>query len=407
MKKLLGYSDFRKLLGINFFLTLSIMMQELLVSYEMYKLTKNPLTLGLIGLSIAIPYIGLSVFGGYLADNKNKKSIIILSMIVLFACGLSFYLLYSEFFQLSQDKVIKISYLLFGISGLARGFYQPAISAIRPFLIPRELYSRGSSLNSSSWQMGTILGSIVSGILYSQFGLDVSLIASTFVITIAIFLASAIKTSLPILISSNDSSGLWKSILEGIHFVLKNKILLYSISLDLVTVLFAGVVAILPVFAEDILNVGPTGLGYLRAAPAIGTTLGLFFMSLYSPMNKAWRNMIIAVAGFGIATLIFAISKDFYLSLIMLFFTGIFDSISIVIRGSLLQLIPPDHLRGRVQSVNNIFISSSNELGAFESGVAAKLMGTIPSVIAGAGLTLVIITIVYYKTKDLLNHRFQ
>lgn len=382
-------------------------MQELLVSYEMYKLTEDPLTLGLIGLSIAIPYIGLSVFGGHLADKKNKKVIMLLSMITLIVCGLLFFILYSDIFQISISNKINFSYFIFGISGLARGFYQPAASSIRPYLIPRELYSRGSSLNSTAWQTGTILGSILSGFLYSAIGIKLSLIIAFMQILVSIILLLYIKTKIPVIKNQQEDSGLWQSIQEGIQFVFKNKILLYSISLDLVTVLFAGVIAILPVFAEDILKVGASGLGFLRASPAIGTTLGLLYMSKVSPMKKAWRNMIIAVLGFGLATLVFALSTNMALSLFMLFLTGIFDSISIVIRGSLLQLIPPEHLRGRVQSVNNIFISSSNEIGAFESGVAARLLGTVPSVVAGAGLTLIIITLIYFNSKELLEYQFE
>lgn len=404
----LHFADFKKLLSINFSITLALLFQELLISYELYKITNDPLTLGLIGLSIAIPYILLSLLGGYLADFKSKKTILILSLISLIICSILFYLLYSGIITVAKNSMINLTYLLFGLSGLARGFYQPTISAIRPYLIPRELYSRGSSMNSTSWQLGSLVGSIISGIFYVEFGLSTCLLISIVILIFVLILILFIKTRIPIHTTSHSEvKKIWESIVEGFKFVFKNKILFYSISLDLVAVLFAGVIAILPVFAEDILKSGATGLGYLRASSSAGTIIGLLVMSHYSPMRKAWRNMIIAVVGFGIATLIFAISENMTLSLLMLFLTGVFDSISIVIRGSLLQLIPPDHIRGRVLSVSNIFISSSNEIGAFESGLAARLMGTVPSVVAGASLTLVIIAFVYYKTRELLKVKFE
>ncbi len=349
----------------------------------------------------------MSLVGGYIADFRSKRKILRVSIISLLICSILFYLLYRGNYITDKNSITKLSYILFSLSGLARGIYQPAISAIRPYLIPRELYSKGSSLNSSAWQISSLFGSILSGILYVKFGLETCLLISIIIIVLVLLLVLSIKTKIPITIKSeSQEQKIWKSIAEGFKFVYNNKILFYSISLDLVAVLFAGVIAILPIFAENILKSGATGLGYLRAASSAGTVMGLIIMSHYSPMNKAWRNMIIAVFGFGIATLIFALSENMTLSLFMLFFTGAFDSVSIVIRGSLLQLIPPDHIRGRVLSVNNIFISSSNEIGAFESGLTARLMGTVPSVIAGASLTILIISAVYFKTKELLKINF-
>ncbi len=194
---------------------------------------------------------------------------------------------------------------------------------------------------------------------------------------------------------------LWESLREGIDFVFKTPIILYSISLDLFSVLFGGMVAILPIFATDILQVGPQGLGVLRAAPAVGAMLTLLACTRYPPTRHAWRNLLIAVAGFGVMTLLFALSKLFWLSLVALFLTGAFDSISVVIRGTILQIMPPDHLRGRVVSVNSIFLAASNELGAFESGLAARLMGTVPSVIFGGSLTLLTVLYVWRRSKAL------
>jgi MFS family permease len=187
----------------------------------------------------------------------------------------------------------------------------------------------------------------------------------------------------------------------GLDYVFNHKIILYAISLDMFSVLFGGVVAILPIFAEDILKVGAQGLGILRAAPAVGAMLTVIYCAYNPPLTQAWRNLLLAVLGFGIATLVFAVSKNFWLSAVALFLTGACDSISVVIRQTIMQVMPPDHLRGRVVAVNSIFISSSNELGAFESGSAAKLMGTVPSVIFGAGVTIAIVGRMWQKSREL------
>jgi MFS family permease len=196
------------------------------------------------------------------------------------------------------------------------------------------------------------------------------------------------------------------SVREGLRFVWHTKPILYAISLDLFSVLFGGVVALLPIYAQDILNVGAEGLGILRAAPSVGAVLTLVVLSRVSPMRHAWRNLLVAVAGFGISILVFAVSPWMILSVAALFLSGAFDSVSVVIRQTLLQLRTPDGMRGRVMAVNGIFVSSSNELGAFESGVAARLMGTVPSAVFGGIATLAIVAWVSYKTRDLTGDRF-
>ena len=203
-------------------------------------------------------------------------------------------------------------------------------------------------------------------------------------------------------IQSSEIGNAWQKIKEGLLFVRKRKMLFYSISLDLFSVLFGGVVAILPVYAETILEVGASGLGIMRASPAIGGMLTLLIVSRFSLLKNAWRTLLLFVAGFGVATLIFAVSKNFYLSVGALFFVGAFDSVSVVIRHTILQLVVPDDMRGRVNSVNGIFISTSNELGAFESGLAASLMGTVPSVVFGGVASLAVVGWVWMNTKEML-----
>jgi MFS family permease len=195
---------------------------------------------------------------------------------------------------------------------------------------------------------------------------------------------------------------IWQSLSEGIHFVFHNKMMIGAMSLDLFSVFFGGAVALLPVFANEILHVGPEGLGIMRATSSLGAVLVMLAMARFSPMGKPWRNLLIAVTGFGLSIICFALSRNFYLSLLFLFTEGAFDSISVLIRSTIMQLLTPDHMRGRVSAVNQMFIGSSNEIGAFESGTAARLLGTVPSVIFGGSMTLLVVTITYLKTKRLI-----
>jgi len=289
--------------------------------------------------------------------------------------------------------------------GTARGFYSPASSSLKPFLVPRELYPNSSTWSSSFWQAGAILGPGMAGFLYSWLGLDNALLVVIGLFVICFVLLSLIKNKPVVLSHEVMPLGFWDSLKEGFRFVFKTKIVFYSISLDLFSVLFGGVVAILPVFAEDILKVGAEGLGFLRAAPSVGAVLTMLYMTKNPPTHNAWRNMLLAVAGFGVATLIFALSTNLYLSLAMLSLTGAFDSVSVIIRQTVLQIFPPDHMRGRVAAVNGIFVSSSNEIGAFESGLAARLFGTVPSVMLGGAVTLIVVAYVYVKSKDLFSVR--
>ncbi len=388
----------------SFFFTTAILIQEVVLGYQIYRITHDPLALGLVGLAEAIPYISLALLGGHLADKYDKKTIILLSLSVILAG--SFILHWAtlpETRAVHDDGfLLMIIYSVVALIGFARGFYSPATASLKAFLTPREVYANAASWYSSFWQTGAILGPGIAGFLYSWVGMSGTMWLVIASIGIVFILFSFIKKK-PIPEPTHEETSVWQSIKEGIGFVFGSKILLYSISLDLVAVLFGGVVAILPVFAEDVLKVGAEGLGILRAAPSVGAVLTLVGTAVYSPVRKAWLNMMIAVAGFGVATIIFALSTHFWLSVLMLFLTGAFDSISVVIRQAILQLVPPDEIRGRVLSVNSIFVSTSNEIGAFESGLLAKAFGTVPSVLIGGSLTLVIVGLIWIKTKELLH----
>ncbi|MDQ1089594.1 MULTISPECIES: MFS transporter [unclassified Siphonobacter] len=388
----------------SFFFTTAILIQEVVLGYQIYRITHDPLALGLVGLAEAIPYISLALLGGHLADKYDKKTIILLSLSVILAG--SFILHWAtlpETRAIHDDRfLLMIIYSVVALIGFARGFYSPATASLKAFLTPREVYANAASWYSSFWQTGAILGPGIAGFLYSWMGMSGTMWLVIGSIGVVFILFSFIKKK-PIPEPTHEETSVWQSIREGIGFVFKSKILLYSISLDLVAVLFGGVVAILPVFAEDVLKVGAEGLGILRAAPSVGAVLTIIGTAVYSPVKKAWLNMLIAVAGFGLTTIIFALSTHFWLSVLMLFLTGAFDSISVVIRQAILQLVPPDEIRGRVLSVNSIFVSTSNEIGAFESGLLAKAFGTVPSVLIGGSLTIVIVGLIWVKTKELLH----
>ncbi len=266
--------------------------------------------------------------------------------------------------------------------------------------MPRELYANSATWSSSFWQAGAIAGPGIAGFLYSGLGFDNTLLVVIALLVVCFVLITLVGRK-PVPVNLAPALGFRASLKEGFQFVFTTPIVLYAISLDLFSVLFGGVVAILPVFAEDILRVGAEGLGFLRAAPSVGAVLTLAFMTRFPPIHNAWRNMLLAVGGFGVATIIFGLSTNFYVSLLMLGLTGAFDSVSVIIRQTIMQLFPPDHLRGRVAAVNGIFVSSSNEIGAFESGLAARLLGTVPSVVVGGAFTLVVVTYVFVKSKAL------
>lgn len=284
--------------------------------------------------------------------------------------------------------------------GISRGFYSPTAFSLMAQMIPKVHYPNSSTWNSGSWQTASIMGPAVGGLLYAFSG-----ITACFVVIVA-FMALAlacivffVKNYPPHFIPKES---ILKSLSEGIRFVVKSKIILGALSLDMFSVFFGGAVALMPVFAHDILKVGAEGLGFMRAAPAFGAVLTMMIIAKYPPMNKPWRNLLLAVTGFGISIICFGLSTNFYISLVCLFFEGAFDSVSVIIRTTLLQILTPDEMRGRVSAVNGMFINSSNEIGAFESGATAKLMGTIPSVIFGGTMTLVIVFFTYLKTKKLV-----
>lgn len=400
----LRYPEFRRLCGATFLITAAILIQEVLLGYELYLITRNPLSLGLIGLAEAVPFISLALFGGHLADRLEKTALMkkSLAVIMLGSAMLALVTHPAVRARLSESALISAFYGTAFLLGLARGIYSPAGSSLKAFLVPRELYPNSSAWISSFWQAGAIAGPVAAGFSYAYFGLSGALLAVLVMFALAF---GSITGIAPRHAVQESSESLWASLREGLAYVYRAKIILYAISLDMISVFFGGVVALLPIFAEDILHVGPQGLGILRAAPAVSALGVMLLCAHYPPTHHAWRNMLWAVAGFGVATLVFAVSENFWLSVAMLFLTGAFDSVSVVIRQTLIQSLTPDHLRGRVVAVNSIFVSSSNELGAFESGVAARLLGVVPAVIFGGVMTLATVGYIWRRSRALFSVR--
>jgi MFS family permease len=400
----LRYRDFRYYLYVNFLLTFAFLIQEVIIGYELYRITHDPMAIGIVGLAEAIPFITLSIFGGHYADKLSKKKLMVwMAILTVFA---STFLFFMSLRLLSSADAENLKFVIWGVIffiGTCRAFYSPASGALKAFLVPKEAYANSSTWSSSSWQTAAIAGPGLSGFLYSLFGFSNTLLFVIGLLVLSLFFLLRIKD---IKVEPQAESSMLKLIKEGLLYTYKTKIIFYSISLDMFSVMFGGVIAILPIFAQDILNVGPEGLGILRMTPSVGAVLVLLVMTKHPPMKHAWRTLLFVVAGFGIATLVFAVSKNFYLSAAALFLTGSFDSVSVVIRNTILQLMVPDNMRGRVNAINGIFLSTSNEVGAFESGLAAKLLGTVPSVIFGGAMTLIVTAYIFSRSKDLLKMRF-
>lgn len=396
----LRYRDFSIVTLNQFCLTLAILIQEIIVAYSLYKITKDPLTLGLIGLAEAIPFIALSLWGGYFADRFNKQTI--MKICLFFAIPLP--LVLWGLFHAYGLKHIELSTLSWGVYavifglGTIRGFYNPSATSLKPFLIPREIYANGATWTTIGWQSGVIIGPMLGGFMLAFLGRETSFISVAVLLSLCFLLVNLLsKRTFPKI----ETERVLQSLGEGFRFIAKTKIVLWAISLDLVSVLFGGVIALLPIFAEDILKIGPEGLGYLRAAPSIGALITMIALTRFPPTRHAWRNMLLAVAGFGLFTLLFAYSNYLWLSLFALAMTGACDSISVVIRQTILQIYPPENMRGRVAAVNGMFVSSSNELGAFESGLAAKYLGPLIATVFGGSMTLLVVALSWAKTKDL------
>ncbi len=370
-------------------------MQSVIVGWQIYELTHDALSLGMIGLAEAIPFLSVALFAGHVADTANRKKIILFTNMIYSICAIALLLISTQFhFAIVQFGVLPI-YLIIFLTGLARGFMSPATGAFAAQLIPKELFGNASTWSSISWQTAEITGPAIGGLVYGFWGIGAAYsIVIFFSLTGWLFFSSVKNRPMP---EQTKDEPITKSLTAGLKFVFSNQIILGSISLDMFAVFFGGAVAILPIFADQVLNVGAQGLGFLRAAPAVGAVLMSFIQAHNPPFKNAGRNLLVSVFLFGLCIIAFALARNFYLVMFVLFLSGAVDNVSVIIRHTIIQTYTPNEMRGRVSAVNGIFIGSSNELGSFESGVAARLLGLIPSVIFGGSMTLAVVIATYFK----------
>jgi MFS family permease len=385
----LRVTNFRLYLFYRFFMTMAALMQSVIVGWQIYDLTHNVLWLGFIGLVEVIPQVTISLFAGHFSDIWNRHKIIKYSSLLLIL-GAVILLIYSvDAAYFSTRFGIYPLFISIFLTGLSRGILSPAQVALVGQLVPRNLYANAAVWNSANWQLAAVLGPATGGIVYGFLGIvpAYSLVLTLYSISFLLMLLIEIGKHE---VAESDE-GVFTRIRSGIDFVFQTPELLGAFALDMFAVLFGGAVALLPVFASDVLLIGPEGLGMLRACPAIGAIIMAVVLMFRPPVKDTGKVLFTVVVGFGLCMIGFAFSKSFMLSGILLILSGAFDNVSVVIRGTILQLFTPDHMRGRVASVNSIFIGSSNELGAFESGVAAKIMGLVPSVVFGGCMTLAVV----------------
>ncbi|TPG38794.1 MFS transporter [Flavobacterium pectinovorum] len=394
----LRYREFNVFLLLRFAMVFAWAMQFIVIEWEVYSLTKNPLSLGIIGLMEVIPAVGMALFAGHIVDQKEKKGLLV-------KCILGFSVISFGLFLVTWPKVVGdlsptvILYSIYTLvfwGGLVRAFLGPTIFSLLSLIIPKKAYPNAATWSSSVWQIGAVMGPALAGFSINWIGVHWSM-CLVFGFSILSLIALSQISKKPI---TNPKIGesIKDSLTEGLNFVFKNQIVLGALSLDMIAVLFGGAVALLPVFAQDILKVGAEGFGILRAAPAVGAFITML-VSAYVPLYKnAGKKLLIAIFVFGLSIILFGLSTSFWLSVFALFLSGLADGISVVIRQTILQLKTPDHMRGRVGAVNSIFVGSSNELGAFESGATAKLMGTVTSVVFGGSITLLTVIVTALKS---------
>jgi MFS family permease len=384
----LRHREFRWFIISMFAMVVSSQLQAVVVGWQVYRITHDPLSLGLIGLAEALPFISIALPAGYLADRRNRRAISVSALFVLACCSITLYLLSATSGLLSRVGVAPIYVVIF-VSGVARGILQPARQALSAEIIPRSMFQNAIAWRSSTWQTASVIGPAIGGLLYGFAGADLSYAVAALLMLFA--LAGFLRMHYTPVPRALQSESMVAELLTGLRFVWREHAILGALSLDLFSVFLGGAEALLPVFAAEILRVGPQGLGLLRAAPAAGAVTMGIFLAHRPPFRRAGRTMLLAVAIFALAIIGFGLSRSFYLSLGLLALSGMADNVSVVIRSTLIQLLTPPQMLGRVSAVNSIFIGSSNELGAFESGVAARLFGTVPAVVLGGSAALLVV----------------
>lgn len=384
----LRFKEFRFFLSMRFAMVFAWSMQFVIIEWEVYSITKNPLSLGIIGLMEIIPAVSMALFAGHIVDQSEKKGLLIKCLLgfSIISLGLFLITIPSIVNSLSINNILTIIYILVFFGGLVRAFIGPTVFSLLSLIVPKKNYPNAATWSSSTWQLGSMFGPALAGVSIGLIGVHWSM---CLVFTCTLFaLISLIQISKKPILNPKIGEPIMQSLKEGVRFVFKNKTILGAISLDMFAVLFGGAVALLPIFAQDILKVGSEGFGILRAAPAVGSILTMIIAAYVSLNKNAGVKLLTSIFIFGVSIIVFGISEIFWISVVALFLSGVADGVSVVIRNTILQLHTPDNMRGRVSSVNSIFVGSSNELGAFESGLTAKLMGVVQAVVFGGCMTI-------------------
>ena len=385
----LRFKEFNIFLLMRFALVFAWTMQFIVIEWQVYSITKDPWSIGLIGLMEFIPAFTMALFAGHIVDQKEKRNLLALCIAAFSIISLGLFLLtWPETAEnLSSQTILYGIYTLVFFGGFLRSFFGPTLFSLIALIVPKKTYPNAATWSSSTWQMASVLGPAFAGFFIHWFGVHQTLCCVFGLVVFSLLVLLQIQRK-PIL-NPKIGEPVLQSLKEGLKFVFNTKAVLGALTLDMIAVLFGGAIILLPVFAQDILKVGPEGFGILRGAPAVGAFLTML-ITAYIPINKnAGLKLLAAIFGFGVCIIVFGLSSVFWISVVALFFSGVTDGVSMVIRQTILQLKTPDDMRGRVASVNSMFVGSSNELGAFESGLTAKLMGTVTAVVFGGTMTLI------------------
>lgn len=393
----LRYAEFRIYIVARFFFIMVLTMQATLISWEVFAITKDPFSIGLIGLVEFVPAVIMAIYSGYIIDKSDKKKLLHYSLAANLLLTILFAYITSEHALqiISKTTVLFAVYTIAFLTGIARAFSGPTSFALVSMLVPKEEIPNATSWHSSSWQIAAVSGPAVGGLLYGEKGITFAFVTMIIMLSFAVLVMFFIKPKPPLIVLNKEP--MLKSIQEGFRFVWQSKEILGVLSLDLFAVFFGGATALLPYFSDQILKTGAEGLGILRSAPGIGAILVMLIINFIPLKKQQGRIMLLCVAGFGLMMIVFGLSTFFWLSFVALLLSGILDGISVIVRSTVLQLKTPEAMKGRVSSLNSIFIISSNELGAFESGFASRLLGVVPAVVFGGVMTVGIVAYNWIK----------
>jgi MFS family permease len=397
----LKISEFRNLMIGRFLFIMGLRMMGTLVGWWIYELTNEPFAIGLIGLAEVIPAVSLALYAGHVIDISEKRKLILKGVALYWVCAIALLVLSSNIGTgaFSNLQIAIGIYFVIFCTGIIRSFTGPSFGTLVGEIMPKDLLQNATTWSQGIWLSASVLGHAMVGFFIAGFGNTGSLWIVIVMVAIGFVFISKIKPKPPHKQETEQKT--LESVKEGIRFVVQTKEVLGALSLDLFAVLFGGAVAMIPVFAKDILKVGPIGFGWLNAAADIGAILIIFIITIFPVHQQQGKKLLLAVGGFGVCIIVFALSTNFWISFAALLMSGILDGFSMIFRGTIVQLKTPDHMRGRVMSVNSMFINSSNELGQFESGLAARAMGVVPSVVFGGVMTLIVVTTTWFKAPSL------